>query len=239
MFTNLLIDCTQTFDKKMFCSLVQAVSPRRQLWEGDIRLELRTHKKCSQNYHSLLARDSLSLRLVITSLIFYFPWFCQLLSQVFVDWKVTSVCLTVPHSSSTDAGLLRIRSQRPHGGSSRRTTVKRKTSKGSKGAKTKEGELSASERLRENIRKYRTEERLLAVDPSLIEEECDGLIQETSLEESAVPQSPNVEMNAELRVAELSSAERWLKLEVEVCLNSHPVADLGGGCRECTPTPPI
>jgi len=59
------------------------------------------------------------------------------------------------------------------------------------------------------------------VDPSSIEEECDGLIQETSLEESAVPQSPSVEMNAELRVAELSSAERWFKLEVEVCINSH------------------
>jgi len=129
--------------------------------------------------------------------------------------------LSFPHCSSTDAGLLRIRSQRPHGGSSRRTTVKRKTSKGSKGAKKKEGELSASERLRENIRKYRTEERLLAVDPSSIEEECDGLIKETSLEESGVPQSPSVEMNAELRVAELSSAERWLKLEVEVCLSSH------------------
>lgn len=145
---------------------------------------------------------------------FDFLFFCQLLSQVFFDWKVTCLCLTAPHCSSTDAGLLRIRSQRPQGGSSRRTTVKRKTSQGSKGAKKKEGGLSASERLRENIRKYRTEERLLAVDPSLIEEECDGL------EESAVPQSPSVEMNAELRVAELSSAERWLKLGVEVCINS-------------------
>lgn len=122
--------------------------------------------------------------------------------------------------SSTDAGLLRIRSQRPHGGSSRRTTVKRKTSKGSKATKKKDGELSASERLRENIRKFRTEERLLAADPSSIEDECDGLIQGTSLEESAVPQSPSVEMNAELKVAEMSSAERWLKLEVEVRVNS-------------------
>lgn len=119
-----------------------------------------------------------------------------------------------------DAGLLRIRSQRQHGGSSRRTTVKRKTSKGSKGAK-KDGELSASERLRENIRKYRTEERLLAVDPSSVEDECDGLITGTQPEESAVPQSPSVEMNTELRVAELSSAEHWFKLEVEVCVISH------------------
>ena len=150
---------------------------------------------------------------------FYFLCFCQLLSQVFFNWKVTFVCLTVPHCSSTDAGLLRIRSQRPHGGSSRRTTVKRKTSQGSKAAKKKEGGLSASERLRENIRKYRTEERLLAVDPSSVEEECDGLIQEESLEEPAVPQSPSVEMNA--RVAELSAAERWFKLEVEVCINWH------------------
>lgn len=59
------------------------------------------------------------------------------------------------------------------------------------------------------------------MDPSSIEEECDGLIQETSLEESGVPQSPSVEMNAKLRVAELSSAERWLKLQVEVCLSGH------------------
>lgn len=126
-----------------------------------------------------------------------------------------------PHYSAMDAGLLRIRSQRQHGGSSRRTTVKRKTSQGSKGAKKKDGELSASERLRENIRKYRTEERLLAVDPSSVEDECDGLIRGTQLEESAVPQSPSVEMNTELRVAELSLAERWFKLEVEVCVNSH------------------
>jgi len=89
----------------------------------------------------------------------------------------------------------------------------------------KEGELSASERLRENIRKYRTEERLLAVDPSSIEEECDGLIQGTVLEESVVPQSPREEMNAQLRVSELSSAERCFKLEVEVCINSHHLVE--------------
>ncbi|KAL9959090.1 hypothetical protein ACROYT_G036173 [Oculina patagonica] len=121
------------------------------------------------------------------------------------------------HDDSTDGGLLRIRTQRPHGGS-RRTTVKRKSSKGSKTGKRKdrqEGELSAAERLRENIRKFRTEERLLAVDPSSIGDECEGLIQGSSLEESSVPQSPSVEMNAELKVAELSSAERWLKLEIE------------------------
>ncbi len=123
--------------------------------------------------------------------------------------------------SSTDGGLLRIRTQRPHGGS-RRTTVKRKSSKGSKTGKRKdrqEGELSAAERLRENIRKFRTEERLLAVDPSSIGDECEGLIQGNSLEESAVPQSPSLEMNTELKVTELSSAERWLKLEIEVCGN--------------------
>ena len=56
------------------------------------------------------------------------------------------------------------------------------------------------------------------MDPSSIDDECEGLIQGTSLEESTVPQSPSVEMNAELKVAELSSAERWLKLEVEVCV---------------------
>ena len=89
----------------------------------------------------------------------------------------------------------------------------------------KEGELSASERLKENIRKFRTEERLLAVDPSSIEEECDGLIQGTSLEESVVPQSPNVEVNAGCRVSELSFAERWFKLEVEVCINSHRMVE--------------
>ena len=59
------------------------------------------------------------------------------------------------------------------------------------------------------------------MDPSSIEEECDGIIRRTSLEESAVPQSPSTEMNAELIVPELSSAERWFKLEVEVCINSH------------------
>ena len=151
----------------------------------------------------------------------YFPLLLPSVILSFLWLEGNFVCLSFPHCSSTDAGLLRIRSQRPHGGSSRRTTVKRKTSKGSKGAKKKEGELSASERLRENIRKYRTEERLLAVDPSSIEEECDGLIQGTTLEEPAVPQSPSIEMSEESRVAELSCAERWFKLEVEVCTNSH------------------
>ena len=118
--------------------------------------------------------------------------------------------------SSTDGGLLRIRTQRQ--GGSRRTTFKRKTtSKNSKTAK-RERELSASERLRENIRKYRTEERMLAVDPSSIDDECDGLIQGTSLDDdSSVPQSPGVDMSTESKVAELSSTERWLKLEMEVC----------------------
>ena len=79
--------------------------------------------------------------------------------------------------------------------------------------------MSASERLRENIRKFRTEERLLAVDPNSFRddsEECEGLIQHT-----AVPESPSTEKDAELKASEMSSVERWLKLEAEVCLSSH------------------
>ena len=57
---------------------------------------------------------------------------------------------------------------------------------------------------------------MLAVDPSSIEDECDGLIQQTSLDDSPVPQSPRVEKSAEPKLAELTPAERWLKLETEV-----------------------
>ena len=119
-------------------------------------------------------------------------------------------------SSSTDAGLLKILTQRQ--GGSRRTTVKRKSSKvvsiGKKGR-----EMSASEQLRENIRKYRTEERLLAADPTSFgedNEECDGQIRGTSLDQSSVPQSPSTEKEAEIKAPEMSLGERWLKLEAEV-----------------------
>ena len=83
--------------------------------------------------------------------------------------------------------------------------------------------MSASERLRENIRKYRTEERLLAVDPTSFRddtEECEGLIHGTTLDHTPVPESPSTEKDAELKVSEMSSGERWLKLEAEVCLNT-------------------
>ena len=79
--------------------------------------------------------------------------------------------------------------------------------------------MSASEQLRENIRKYRTEERLLAADPTSFgedNEECDGQIRGTSLDQSSVPQSPSTEKEAEIKVAEMSLGERWLKLEAEV-----------------------
>lgn len=122
-------------------------------------------------------------------------------------------------SSSTDAGVLRIGSQRQ--GGSRRITFKKKVSRDAK--PVKKGEMSASERLRENIRKYRTEARLLAVDPSSFgddSEECDGFIDGTSLDQSSVPQSPSVEMEAEIKMTEMSSGERWLKLEAEVSSNT-------------------
>lgn len=58
---------------------------------------------------------------------------------------------------------------------------------------------------------------MLAVDPSSIEDECDGLMQQTSLDDSSMPQSPNVEASVEPKLAELTPVERWLKLETEVC----------------------
>ena len=117
--------------------------------------------------------------------------------------------------SSTDGGLLRIRTQRQ--GGSRRTTFKRKPASKNCGKSVKrERDPSTSERLRENIRKFRTEERMLAVDPSSIEDECDGLMQQTSLDDSSMPQSPNVEASVEPKLAELTPVERWLKLETEV-----------------------
>lgn len=57
---------------------------------------------------------------------------------------------------------------------------------------------------------------MLAVDPSSIEDECDGLMQQTSLDDSSMPQSPNVEASVEPKLAELTPVERWLKLETEV-----------------------
>ncbi|XP_022782468.1 uncharacterized protein LOC111323405 isoform X2 [Stylophora pistillata] len=117
-------------------------------------------------------------------------------------------------ADSTDGGLLRIRTQRQ--GGSRRTTFKRKPASKNAGKSVKrDRDPSTSERLQENIRKFRTEERMLAVDPSSIEDECDGLIQQTSLDDSPVPQSPRVEISAEPKLAELTPAERWLKLETE------------------------
>lgn len=81
--------------------------------------------------------------------------------------------------------------------------------------------MNASERLRENIRKYRTEERLLAVDPTSFRDEsdaCEGLMNGNSLTNLSVPQSPCTEMNAPMKLAEMSSVERRLKLQAEVCL---------------------
>ena len=81
--------------------------------------------------------------------------------------------------------------------------------------------MNASERLRENIRKYRTEERLLAVDPTSFRDEsdaCEGLMNGNSLTNLSVPQSPCIEMNAPMKLAEMSSVERRLKLQAEVCL---------------------
>ena len=73
--------------------------------------------------------------------------------------------------------------------------------------------MSPSERLRENIKKYRTEARLLAVDPTSFEDESD---EADGLENSSVLQSPSSEKDAEIKGAEMSSGERWLKLEAEV-----------------------
>lgn len=112
-------------------------------------------------------------------------------------------------TNSPDAGRLRIRS--PKHGESRRTTFKRKTSKSTKSSR-KLGEMSPSERLRENIKKYRTEARLLAVDPTSFEDESD---EADGLENSSVLQSPSSEKDAEIKGAEMSSGERWLKLEAE------------------------
>lgn len=81
--------------------------------------------------------------------------------------------------------------------------------------------MNASERLRENIRKYRTEERLLAVDPTSFRDEndaCEGLMNGNSLTNLSVPQSPCTEMNTPMKLAEMSSVERRLKLQAEVCL---------------------
>ena len=81
--------------------------------------------------------------------------------------------------------------------------------------------MSSSERLRENIRKYRTEERLLAVDPTSFRDEsdaCEGLMNGNSLTNLSVPQSPCTEMNTPMKLAEMSSVERRLKLQAEVCL---------------------
>ena len=81
--------------------------------------------------------------------------------------------------------------------------------------------MNASERLRENIRKYRTEERLLAVDPTSFRDEsdaCEGLMNGNSLTNLSVPQSPCTEMNAPMKLAEMSLVERRLKLQAEVCL---------------------
>ena len=110
--------------------------------------------------------------------------------------------------SSTETGLLRIRSPKQ----GRRTTVKRKTSKSTKSTKTG-GALSPSERLRENIRKYRTEARLLEVDPTSLEDDSD---EADGLENYSVLQSPIAEKDAEMKMAETSSGERWLKLKAEV-----------------------
>ena len=83
--------------------------------------------------------------------------------------------------------------------------------------------MSASERLRENIRKFRTEERLLAVDPTSFRDdsdECDGMIRTNSMNPT-VPESPSIEMDAQIKATEMSSAERWVKLEAEVRMNIH------------------
>ena len=85
--------------------------------------------------------------------------------------------------------------------------------------------MSASEKLRENIRRYRTEARLLAADPTSFgddDEECDGQIDGTS----SLPQSPSTEKEAEIKVAEMSLGERWLKLEAEVGLMSNCIVSL-------------
>ena len=73
--------------------------------------------------------------------------------------------------------------------------------------------MSPSERLRENIRKYRTEARLLEVDPTSLEDDSD---EADGLENSSVLQSPIAEKDAEMKMAEMSSGERWLKLKAEV-----------------------
>ena len=69
--------------------------------------------------------------------------------------------------------------------------------------------MSASERLKENIRKYRTEERLLAIG------QFDNGDNEEQDEES-VPQSPSTQTSSENKLAELSTTERLQKLECEV-----------------------
>lgn len=114
---------------------------------------------------------------------------------------------TEKETDSTNKGLLSIRSPKQ----GRRTTVKRKTSKSKKSTK-KGGEMSPSERLRENIRKYRTEARLLVVDPTSLEDDSD---EADELENSSVLQSPTAEKEAEMKLAEMSSGERWLKLKAE------------------------
>ena len=76
--------------------------------------------------------------------------------------------------------------------------------------------MSPSERLRENIRKYRTEARLLVVDPTSLEDDSDDA---DELENSSVLQSPTAEKEAEMKLAEMSSGERWLKLKAEVSDN--------------------
>ena len=124
--------------------------------------------------------------------------------------KSRNALTTGPHCvlfSSTNKGLLRIRSPKQ----GRRTTFKRKTSKSTKS--TKKGEMSPSERLRENIRKYRTEARLLVVDPTSLEDDSD---EADELENSSVLLSPTAEKDAEMKMAEMSSGERWLKLNAEV-----------------------
>ena len=73
--------------------------------------------------------------------------------------------------------------------------------------------MSPSERLRENIRKYRTEARLLVVDPTSLEDDSD---EADELENSSVLLSPTAEKDAEMKMAEMSSGERWLKLNAEV-----------------------
>ena len=107
-----------------------------------------------------------------------------------------------------ETGLFRIRSPKQ----GRRTTVKRETSKSTKSTKTG-GEMSPSERLRENIRKYRTKARLLEVDPTSLEDDSD---ESNGLENSSVLQSPIAEKDVEMKMAEMSSGERWLKLKAEV-----------------------